>query len=693
MTEPQVLIGIDVGGTFTDVIAVDPVQGRIVAAFKVPSTPDDPATAVVEALKRLGSECSLSGALVCHGTTVGTNTLIERKGARVALLATEGFTDVIELRRQDRPTLYHLAVRISEPLVPAGRRFGVAERMDARGRPVTPLHDVDALVARVRAAGVDAVAISCLHAYANSAHEAELETALRVALPGCFITASHDVCSEFREYERTSTTVVNAYIGPTVGKYIHRLEREAREMGIASLMIVKSNGGLTSPGNAQRYPVHLIESGPAAGIVAAAAYARATGRGSLIAFDMGGTTAKAGLIQNYQPRVTDEFRADSLVEGRDVGGYPIRSAVLDIVEVGAGGGSIAWIDSGGVPKVGPRSAGADPGPACYDKGGVLPTVTDAHAVIGTLDEATFEGTGIRFSRARAIAAISDNIARPMGWSVAKAAHAIVDIAVANMTEMVRLASVRRGYDPREFTILASGGAGPLHAAVVGMEVGVRDVVVPPYPGIFSALGAMLGEVRHDLTSTILQPLSALSPQALSEAFAGLIQRVEDLLRAEPAVKGHAVFHRFADLRFRGQLATLRIPLVARDGVLPDQRGIEHGFRQAYREEFGFDLADSDVELVNIHVTANLPLSVSGNALFTTRQTEVGTCRAYRQRTYLSASGEERVLPVYRTADCVGASLGGPAVIDHAGSTVWVPEGVAASVGLDGSVVFNMDRAS
>lgn len=693
MTEPKVLIGIDVGGTFTDVIAVDPSRGRIVATFKIPSTPEDPATAVIDALRRLEGECSLGGALVCHGTTVGTNTLIERKGARVGLLATDGFTDVIELRRQDRPTLYHLSVRISEPLVPPEHRFGVAERMDARGEPVTPLHDVDRLVDRVRAAGIDALAISCLHSYANSAHEAALESAFRAAFPDCFITASHDVCPEFGEYERTSTTVVNAYIGPAVGRYIRRLEQDTREMGIASLMIVKSNGGLTSPGNAQRYPAHLIESGPAAGMIAAAAYARATGRRNVIAFDMGGTTAKAGLIQDYQPRVTDEFRADRLVGGRDVGGYPIRSAVLDIVEVGAGGGSIAWIDGGGVPKVGPRSAGAVPGPACYGKGGDLPTVTDAHAVIGTLDAATFEGTGIRFSRERAVAAITAHIAQPMGWSVAKAAHAIIDIAVANMTEMVRLASVRRGHDPREFTILASGGAGPLHAAAVGLEVGVRGVVVPPYPGIFSALGAMLGEVRHDLTVTILQPLGTVSPQKLSTAFGGLIQKIEKLLSAEQGVKGHASFRRFADLRFLGQLSTLRVSLDGQTDLLPGEAEIEQRFRQAYREEFGFDLADSEVELVNIHVTANLPLGVSGETLFSGRQARNGTGQPYRQREYVDASGKQRTLPVYRTADCVGASLSGPAVIDHAGSTVWVPDRVTASIGLDGSVVFDMDHAS
>ncbi|MDN5844463.1 MAG: hydantoinase/oxoprolinase family protein, partial [Alcaligenaceae bacterium] len=346
MVDPSLLIGIDVGGTFTDVIALEPNGGQIVAAFKIPSTPEDPAIAVIDALHRLSEVHPIKEATVCHGTTVGTNTLIQRKGARVALLSTEGFTDVLELRRQDRPTLYHLAVRVSEPLVPAGRRFGVQERLDARGDVVRPLANVEALMAQIGAADVDAVAISCLHAYANPVHEAALEAALNQAFPGKFISVSHDVCPEFREYERTSTTVVNAYIGPAVQRYVRRLEDETRKMGVKSLKVVKSNGGLTSPGNAQRYPVHLIESGPAAGLIATQAYARATNRPNLIAFDMGGTTAKAGVIHDFQPRITDEFHADRLAGGRNVGGYPIRSAVLDIVEVGAGGGSIAWIDPG-----------------------------------------------------------------------------------------------------------------------------------------------------------------------------------------------------------------------------------------------------------------------------------------------------------------------------------------------------------
>ncbi len=690
MAHHAVVIGIDVGGTFTDAIALDPGEGRILAAFKIPSTPGDPALAVIDALRRLSASRSLAGATVCHGTTVGTNTLIQRKGAKVGLLATEGFTDVIELRRQNRPTLYHLAVRVSEPLVPPERRFGVRERMDARGNPIRPLSGVEALIEDIRASDAEAFAISCLHAYANGDHEARLEAALREAFPDAFITVSHDVCPEFREYERTSTTVVNAYIGPAVQRYIRHLDDEVREMGISSLMIVKSNGGLTSPANAQRYPAHLIESGPAAGMIATKAYARATGRANIIAFDMGGTTAKAGVVHDFEPRITDEFQADRLDGGRDVGGFPIRSAVLDIIEVGAGGGSIAWIDSGGVPKVGPESAGADPGPACYGKGGKLPTVTDAHAVIGTLSAETFEGSGVTFSRDLAVEAIETHIARPMSWSVARAAHAIIEVAVANMTEMVRLATVRRGHDPREFAILASGGAGPLHAAMVGMDVGVREVVIPPYPGIFSALGALLGQVRHDLSATLLHALEDLRPEAMGGAFEGLERKADGLLAAEPAGSEGASFLRFADLRFVGQLSELRVPLGGRGEPLPDAAEIERRFRAAYREEFGFDLADSRVELVNVHLVAELPPKDTTAALFAERRPP-GVVRPYQERLYIDKTESARRIPVYRTDDCIGATLEGPLLIDHSGSTVWVPADTSARIGADGSVVFSIER--
>ena len=683
------LIGIDVGGTFTDAVVLDAEHGSVLTAFKLPSTQSNPGDAVITALELIAADTGVRGALVCHGTTVGTNTLLQHKGASVGLLATAGFTDVIELRRQNRPMLYDLSAQVSEPLVPRELRFGVKERMDAAGQVVVPLEGSAEVVQAMRDAGIESVAIAFLHSYANPAHEQQMRCALEEALPGVFVTPSSDVCPEFREFERTSTAVVNAYIGPAVGNYIRGIAEKARAMGVQDLMIVKSNGGLTSPENAARYPVHLIESGPAAGMIAAAAYARATGRKNAIAFDMGGTTAKVGVVQNFKPKVTDEFLADQLVNGRNVGGYPIRSAVLDIIEIGAGGGSIARIDGGGVLKVGPESAGANPGPACYSRGGQLPTVTDAHAVIGTLGAETFAGSGVAFSRELAIAAIDRHIAGPMGWPVARAAHSIVELAVASMTEMMRLATVRRGLDPREFSILAFGGAGPLHAAWVGAELGAKEVVIPPLPGMFSALGAVLGEVRHDLSQTLLCPVAEVRAQALAQAFARLKDKADALLAKEPQSAGRARFMRFADLRFAGQLFELRVPLGAFGETMPARAQIERGFREVYQSEFGFDLAESKVQLVNLHLVATLPMGGSAARMFCDAGRANPGAQPYRVQTFLRSDGEEQALPVYRTADCIGAGLAGPLLIEHSGSTVWVRTGQRATIGSDGCVAFQV----
>ncbi len=686
------LIGIDVGGTFTDAVVLDGTDGRLLAAFKLPSTPDDPGRAVLEAVAKIAQTTDVRGALLCHGTTVGTNTLIQRKGARTALVATRGFADVIELRRQARPILYGFDVAISEPLVPPALRFEADERVDAEGRVVTPLDGVEALALELAAAEVDAVAVCLLHAYASDTHEARIVAALEAALPGVFITRSSDVCPEFKEYERSSTTVVNAYIGPSVSRYLQRLDAALEARGIERLMVVKSNGGLTAPKNAAAYPVHLIESGPAAGLIAAAAYARASGRGNLLALDMGGTTAKAGLIRDGEPSTSGEFYADRLVEGRDVGGYAIRSAVLDLVEIGAGGGSLAWIDEAGVLKVGPRSAGADPGPACYGRGGDRPTVTDAHAAIGTITAHTFAGSGVAFEREAAIAALRRHIADPLGWSIARAAYAIIDIAVASMAEMARLLTVQRGLDPRDFAVMATGGAGPLHAAAVGAEIGALDVIVPPFPGMFSALGATLGFVRHEVVRTFLRPLEALKPERLVEGFRDLLRRAETLLAAEPKGTSAPVFERYLEARFVGQLFELKIPLGSGDAGFPSAAQIDGLFRSAYKKEYGFDLPEAKIEIVNMRLVATLDIGSEGETLLRSTGVAPRQGEPLRRTSFLMRSGETIEIPVYRAADAPGATLSGPAIIEHFGSTAWIHAGQTAAIGANGHIQIRLGGA-
>ena len=506
-----VTLGIDVGGTFTDVLALDPASGEIIAAVKLPSTPDDPSRAAVEGVDRYAARHAGAVTLVCHGTTVGTNTLIEKRGARTALVTTKGFRDVLALRRHARPRLYDLSPLVSPPLVPRERRLEVDERLDHDGATVVALDDevVAALLDRLEATTPESIAVALLHAYANDAHEARLAEAIRARFPGAFVSRSSEVCPEFREFERTSTTVVNAYIGPTIAHYLEALDASLRARGIERLAIVKSNGGLASAANAARFPVHLIESGPAAGVIATAVLARAESEPNLIAFDMGGTTAKTGVVIGGEPRLTTEFYANRFEDGVDRGGYPIKSPVIDLTEIGAGGGSIAEVDAGGVIKVGPRSAGSDPGPACYGRGGTAPTVTDAHVVLGHLAADGFGSDDITLDAVAAEHAIRTRVAEPLGWPLARAAWGVLRIATANMAEVVRLATLRRGLDPRDFALLAFGGAGGLHAADIAREVGVPKVLVPPLPGLFSAIGTVLGELRHDLVQTYLDRKSVV----------------------------------------------------------------------------------------------------------------------------------------------------------------------------------------
>lgn len=684
------IIGIDVGGTFTDAVVLDGTDGRLLAAFKLPSTPDDPGRAVISAVERIAADRSVQDALVCHGTTVGTNTLIERRGGPTALVATRGFSDVIELRRQARPRLYDLAIEVSRPLVPEEHRHEVDERVGADGEVVRGITGLDGLIEGLRSSGVGSVAISFLHAYANDAHERAAVDAIRAALPDVFVTCSSDVCPEHREYERTSTVVVNAYVGPVVGRYLDRLDAALTDRGVARLMVVKSNGGLTSPASASRYPVHLIESGPAAGLSATAAYARASGRSNLIAFDMGGTTAKVGVIRSGEPETAGEFYADRLVDGRDVGGFAIRSPVLQLVEIGAGGGSIARIDEAGILKVGPRSAGAEPGPACYGRGGDLPTVTDAHAVIGTLSAALFAGTGVAFDRAPAQAAIRRHVADPYGWSLARAAYAILQIAVANMAEMVRLATVQRGLDPRDFAMLASGGAGPLHAGLVAREIGIPEVIVPPYPGMFSALGATFGSIRHEVVRTVLREVPDLSGPEIEAGFAALAARARELLALEPAGPRPPRFERFVDARFLGQLFELRVPL----GPEPaDPAAIEASFREAYRGEYGLDLANAVVQVVNLRLLATQDLGFGTDELFSEAGSGPASTAVIGTARLLMPDGSTEIVPFATAKEAAGAEFAGPALISHEGSTVWVQAGQTASVAANGRVLLRMEAAA
>lgn len=688
-------VGIDIGGTFSDVVALDD-GGEVISAFKVPSTPEDPAQAVFAGLARLEERLpdladGQAAVAVFHGTTAATNALIQKRGAKTALLTTDGCRDVLELRRQARPQLYRLFQRVSPPLVEQRWRLEIAERVASDGSVVRPLEtdSVREAVEVLREGEIETLAICFLHAYANDEHERSVGRTIEEELPHVDLSLSSDVCPEIGEFERTSTVVVNAYVSLEVRRYLRRLREGMSRYGVERFHVVKSNGGLTSAANAERYPVQLIESGPAAGIVAAAELGRSKGMRDLIAFDMGGTTAKVGVIQDGRPRLAREFYADRYVEGDDAGGYAIRSPVIDLAEIGAGGGSIAWLDPAGVLKVGPQSAGSRPGPACYGRGGEAPTVTDAHCALGTLRSDSSEGEVPSLQPELARAAIEAEIARPLGWSVEHSAHAILEIATASMAEMVRLVTVRRGLDPRDFALVAYGGAGPLHAGDIAREVGVKRVVVPPYPGMFSAIGTLMCEVKYDLVQSLLRKVDALEPEDVREAFRKLEQRARTLLADEavPVDPESVRYSHHLDLRHEGQLHELGIPL-RRDG-LPSRAGIENDFREAYEDSYGYRLPGSAVELVSVRLEVVFRLWKYGS--FPKDAREIRT-RTERERAVAEADGSEvrwRVLARHELVP--GKEVRGPALIEDAGSVVRVLAGQAARRGDEGVLIIEERR--
>ena len=664
----DVVLGVDVGGTFTDVLAFDRNGGIVIGAVKLPSTPANPSVAALQGIERCLARVGTGAKAVLHGTTVGTNTLIEKTGGPSALITTAGFRDVLALRRQARPRLYDLSPRVSPPLVDKALRFEVDERVDARGRIVRTLEsgEIERIVERIGTEDISSVAICLLHAYVNDEHERRLGEAIAKAFPGLFVTLSSEICREFREFERTSTAVVNSYIGPRVAEYVGAFRSALETIDIPALGIVKSNGGLTSAANAARFPAQLIESGPAAGITAAAALGREEGMANLIAFDMGGTTAKVGVVRNGEPRLVNEFEADRFVDGIDQGGYPVKSPTVDMIEIGAGGGSIAVVDAAGVLKVGPRSAGAEPGPACYARGGTAATVTDAHVCLGHIDPAGFGAEDLKLNTELAATAVARNVAGSLGWDVPRAAAGVVRLATSNMAEIVRLATLRRGLDPREFVLVAFGGGGALHAAEIAREVGIRRVVVPPYPGLFSAIGTVLGDTRHDLVQTVMRLTESLDAGALADGFDGLRARADQLIRAEDVQDGWR-FEHLADLRFEGQLFELTLPVPAVGS--PDGLTLDAVFRSEYQAVYGYDLPSHSVEVVSLRVVAKASVWERGWPTMRPSKQPVEALRT--RQVYEEGYGHREVTVVSRAELVPGDVMPGPVIIEDFGATIRV----------------------
>ena len=683
-------VGVDIGGTFTDVVLADEASGRV-AVLKVSTTPRDFARGVVDGLAAAMRQHGVAPADVgwlAHATTVVTNALLEGKGARTVLITTRGCRDVLELRRSARASLYDLFQDAPAVLVPRHLRLEVRERVDAEGRVVEPLRmeDVDDAIDFIKRHDVQAVAVCLLFSFLADAHERAIGARLRAALPDLPVFLSSEVLPEIREFERTSTTAVCAYVGPILASYLDRLERAVTGMGLPAPWVMGSSGGVFTVAEGLRMPAMAAESGPAAGVIAAALAGRQLGLADVISFDMGGTTAKAALIEKGEITTTAEYEVGG---GGNVRrwlhgtGHPIRVPVIDLAEVSAGGGSVAWIDPGGVLRVGPESAGAEPGPVCYGQGGERPTVTDADLVLGYLDPVALLGGALPVQLDRARAALEERIARPLGLGVLEAAAAIVDVVNAGMAGALRIVSVERGHDPREFTLVAFGGAGPVHAAQLAEELDIRTVVIPPIPGGFSALGLVASDVRRDYARTFYASLATADPAEIAAVYAAMEEEARAMLRRAAVPEGRWEVTRAADCRYPRQAYELTVPVAAGPVTRETLAGLATEFHERHRQTYGHASPDEPVQLVNVRVAAagrlralDLARAAAGDA-----PAAPATRHVYFKETGLAPC---EVVP--RAALAPGVSRPGPVVIEAADATIVVPPGWRCRVEAGGFIL-------
>lgn len=687
-------LGADIGGTFTDLVITAP-NGDYWTK-KLSSTPDDFSLGIIEGMERLLAEQSVPRGCIdeiVHGTTVATNAVLQQQGARTALITTRGFRDVIELRRMRVPSLYSLLYAPPKPLVERRLRLEVTERVGSNGEVLIPLDEstIDAAIEVIRKEQVESIAVCLIHSYRYPDHERAVGEALIRALPGVFISLSVDVLPEIREYERTSTTVVNAYLGPIVKSYTDSLVRRVEQVGgSAPVRIMQSNGGIMSARSAAQTPVQMLESGPAAGVTAAHNLGRRLRIENIITFDMGGTTAKASLIERGSLSYTTDYEVGSgislsskLVTG---GGHAVKVPVIDLAEVGAGGGSIVWIDSGGALKVGPRSAGSFPGPACYDMGGSEPTVTDANLVLGYINPSYLAGGEVELNSSMADSSIR-SAAAPLGLSALDAAHGVHDIANANMIRATRAVSTYRGRDPRDFTLLAFGGSGPIHAANMARELGIKTVIVPPSPGLFSAIGLLQAKPERHFVQTYFTSTSEADPARLNRVFDQFIQQstdalVEDGYRAEDIRWG-----KYLDLRYAGQAHELTIPVagdpldsnVLRDSVC--------AFHEEHDRTYGHKAEDEATEVVNLRLTAfcrlqgAVPIRASGAR---------SSARLHqRMVSFDSKMGRVRTDVIDR-ARLPASPKAGPLIIEEYDATTVVPPGCFARLDEWNNIVIDVN---
>ncbi len=688
----MIRIGIDVGGTFTDLVAVDEASG-LARHCKLPSSPADPALAIgegVAALLAQSGACGEAIAFLGHGTTVVTNLIIERSGARTALLTTAGFRDVLEIGRQTRPDLYDYTVERAPPLVPRYLRIEVAERLDADGQVIVPLDEaaVARAAAALNAAGVAAVAVGFLHAYKNDLHERRTGEILRRLMPGAFIALSSEVLPEFREFERLSTTVINAYAGPRMARYLAGFAaRMAGQGAPIAPYVFHSNGGLMSVASAARFPVRTCVSGPAAGVIGASAIGVAAGFADLVTFDVGGTSTDVSLVEAGHPAFTAE---------RMVAGYPVRVPMIDIEAIGAGGGSIARLDEAGALKVGPTSAGAEPGPAAYGRGGGAATITDANLLLGRLNPDALLGGRLKLDLAAARRVLTAQVAAPLGLCVEQAAEGILRIATAGMARAIRSISTERGRDLRRFSLFAYGGAGPLHAGDVARELGIPRVIVPAEPGTLCARGILYSDLSFDLVQTRIARAGLEVWGDIAAAFAEMARsggEVLDRERVPPAARRALCG---VDARYEGQNFEVYVAL---DGLALDrfERGGDPAaldaafagrFRAAHAGIYGYDIPGRAVEIVTLRL--KMIGAVAKPKLAAPAAAGDGAAQIGGRPVYFDARAGWVETPVYHRAGlAVGAAVAGPAVIEEMSATTLLHPGQHAAVDPEGNLIVSV----
>ncbi len=669
-------VGVDSGGTFTDICMVEESTGEL-KVWKVPSTPDDPSRAiaagVVEGLREAANVDPSATIYFGHGTTVATNALIQHRGVKTGLVTTDGFRDLLEIGRQRRPHLYDLQCDKPPVLVTRDLRLEVPERLRHDGRIERPLDEdtVRRAARRLREANVKAVAVCFLYSYIDPRHEVRARDILAEELPGVFITTSHEVAPEFREFERFSTAVVNAYLGPVLATYVEKLGPRLDAAGVKGPRhITQSNGGVMSLATARDNAVRTVLSGPATGIVGALRVGALSGHNNLITFDMGGTSTDVSLIEGGRPKLAAEM---------EVHGYPLKTPMLDIHTVGAGGGSIAYIDAGGHMKVGPRSAGSVPGPVCYGLGNDEPTVTDANVVLQVLNPRHLLGGRMAIDQKKAKASI-DRLAESLGLDPMATAQGIISVVTANMAKAIRVISVQRGYDPRDYTLVAFGGAGPLHSSRLARELDMRRILVPRNPGILCALGLLLTDLMTNYAQTRLMPLDGAAPAATREVFASLEQRAAAWFADEGIGPEGRRLRRTVDMRYAGQNYELSIPYD--EHLTPDAliAALRSGFEKAHRQMYGYIAPEEPIQIVTCRIEATGLVRPAELRAHPEAISPVAEAIVDRRDVWLPEAGAFVECPVYdREHLGPGHVIEGPAIVEQMDATTLILPGQRGEV--------------